>query len=765
MKFFKIFTHYFYKYFSAFLLIFMVCVLLFNVAMNNTKQYILRQMQVQVQEGIQSVLFELDNMDLISQMVYESEGFSSLIIYTPDHSQSPNSHTEILFELTNCNQLLSKSSKLVESSPYILVLFNKNDLFLTNYQRNISFSEYWENHMNISFPEQEITDSEQLKEYLFSVYKNNRKFLPTEAIRYSNNGTKVLEKPILYLTDGVLNYNTSSYIFGFFLDTEQIISALLMPDMKQDCFVKIQDVSSGEELLSYGNIPPETEPFGETQFQKESGYYVTRITAPKLSWNITIGFPSSYIQQQMAPARQILDLYLALGLLLVFALSFYFSFTRYWGVQTVFSSFSTADISFVRKKGFNEYNIFSNHIQTLDRTTKDHQEKLKLLEQQNRAIFLEKLLTSYDGSAQELKIFQTLFGKEPEFYCIAMVRILQNLSISDATVLATDLTKLLQEKNISLLGHVHSAFSDELFFMDLSQSRPNNTDQILQIFNEVATCISNEYGCVLHIGISTIGTGLANISRCYEQAKQIIQTQHLNENINLVQAYDIKLYSLGKSLLTPDSLSQLYNALICGTYPSAEKELQHIKKSYERNQCAFSVFRKQFFYSLLNIFHSAMSNLDCPDMELHMPRYNASASCEEMFADFEESAAWICNYILQRKKSHNDALKSQIQQILDQNYQNYDLSALIVSEQVGISEKYLYQYWKEQTGETFSTTLLRIRLDKAKEYLEQTDYSNQKIAELTGFVSVSTFYRNFQKVVGVSPKEYQSMANANYHNR
>ena len=74
---------------------------------------------------------------------------------------------------------------------------------------------------------------------------------------------------------------------------------------------------------------------------------------------------------------------------------------------------------------------------------------------------------------------------------------------------------------------------------------------------------------------------------------------------------------------------------------------------------------------------------------------------------------------------------------------------------MGISEKYLFHFLKEQTGETFANYLINIRIEHAKLYLKDSSLSNEKIAELTGFGSVNTFYRNFKAQTGISPKLYQ----------
>jgi HSP90 family molecular chaperone len=68
----------------------------------------------------------------------------------------------------------------------------------------------------------------------------------------------------------------------------------------------------------------------------------------------------------------------------------------------------------------------------------------------------------------------------------------------------------------------------------------------------------------------------------------------------------------------------------------------------------------------------------------------------------------------------------------------------------------MFKFMKEQIGETFTSYLEKLRIDKAKEYLTQTNYSNEQIASLTGFTTTTTFYRAFQRRNKVSPGVYRS---------
>ena len=252
-----------------------------------------------------------------------------------------------------------------------------------------------------------------------------------------------------------------------------------------------------------------------------------------------------------------------------------------------------------------------------------------------------------------------------------------------------------------------------------------------------------------------MGIGISNINKCYIQARQLVQSQYLYENENMVQVYDIAANALYENPMTIELLTRLYNMLISGRYLDAEKELAQVEGRYIRMPYLYEIHREEIFYTLRNIFYTVILHLNWADGKRFIPEYDAAASCTEMIEVFRKSAAEICEQIRQGKKSRNEKLKEHITEIIAEGYKDPALSAYSVSKKAGIAEKYLYQFWKEQTGETFSTYLLHVRIKKAKEYLEQTDYSNIEIAELTGFSSINTFYRNFQKLTGISPKVYK----------
>ncbi len=76
---------------------------------------------------------------------------------------------------------------------------------------------------------------------------------------------------------------------------------------------------------------------------------------------------------------------------------------------------------------------------------------------------------------------------------------------------------------------------------------------------------------------------------------------------------------------------------------------------------------------------------------------------------------------------------------------------------------YYSDWFKQQTGFSPSFYLRCIRMGRAKELLERTEYSVMEIAVMVGYSSNSTFTRAFHNVTGMTPKAYRDSAHQPAH--
>ncbi|NHM33070.1 AraC family transcriptional regulator [Neobacillus terrae] len=73
-----------------------------------------------------------------------------------------------------------------------------------------------------------------------------------------------------------------------------------------------------------------------------------------------------------------------------------------------------------------------------------------------------------------------------------------------------------------------------------------------------------------------------------------------------------------------------------------------------------------------------------------------------------------------------------------------------------LSKFHFSHLFKKELGISVIDFLNKVRIDKAKYYLENTELNVQEIANLVGFTDANYFSRLFKKYINVSPKEYRS---------
>lgn len=719
MKLARVAAKYTAKYFLGFLAVFICSVLVAAVAKDSIENYIVERAENGLREGIKTTCEAIERMDLINQLIYGNKAFTTLV-----YSEETISREDVL-QLRESNEALMKTAYISDYIPYMFILFRDNNLYLSSSQCSFDFASYYGRFMKLdtggeaSGKEGASTDAARVKEFFFRNREEHRQFLRVSSFDYMNDGReRHLDNPLIYLGKTRYSGYSPRYVFCFVMSVDYLEQNIVMPELTGKSFVYIEDMRSGDVLVSYGDVPAAAAECENRQMVVSGEEYLAIVDdSNDLGWRVVTGVPLSFVDEQMKPVNHLVLGYLLLGLLAVIGLTVYFGLERYLGFKRF-------------------------HIQ------------LDELRHQNQAILTENLIVKGIRTPKESRAFAELFGKEPEFYCVAVVQ--HSLQDSNALEpLTVFMLRFLKRKEISLLANVHSGVFDELFLIELSSRQDTDFSDLQRIFEEMAAGATEQFGATFHVGISSVGMGLANINRCYEQARRIVQAQYAFENENIVETYDVSNNVEYENPLTLEFLNHLYNMLISGQRSGVEHEMKKLEGCYARMPYLYESHKEQIFYSLSNLFYTVMIHLNYKEGEKEIPSYTPELPCGKMVEDFRKCAGAVCGHIDQGKRSKNERLRESILQDLETLYADPGLSAFVISQRAGISEKYLYQFLKEQTGETFASCLLRIRMEKAAALLRDTDYSNEQIAEMTGFGSVNTFYRNFKKIMGVTPNIYK----------
>ena len=78
-----------------------------------------------------------------------------------------------------------------------------------------------------------------------------------------------------------------------------------------------------------------------------------------------------------------------------------------------------------------------------------------------------------------------------------------------------------------------------------------------------------------------------------------------------------------------------------------------------------------------------------------------------------------------------------------------------IADTLHVNRSYLSRYYKNKTGVNLFDEILMKRVEKAKEYLQNTEMKTYEISEAVGVEDAGYFSKMFKKITGVSPKEFR----------
>jgi two-component system response regulator YesN len=150
------------------------------------------------------------------------------------------------------------------------------------------------------------------------------------------------------------------------------------------------------------------------------------------------------------------------------------------------------------------------------------------------------------------------------------------------------------------------------------------------------------------------------------------------------------------------------------------------------------------------------------DIEKIIPAFNSIESALTNIKTIEqlrEQARQILSNVLAFRVSQNNTqhwrLIHQAKEYIDQHYMNAELSLDEVAAQVNLSPSHFSVVFSQETCQTYTEYLTRLRIKKAKELLRMTTLRSTDICYQVGYSDPHYFSHVFGKHTGFSPKAFR----------
>lgn len=179
-------------------------------------------------------------------------------------------------------------------------------------------------------------------------------------------------------------------------------------------------------------------------------------------------------------------------------------------------------------------------------------------------------------------------------------------------------------------------------------------------------------------------------------------------------------------------------------------ELRTLKYAECKIQLAMVLFTIMKTFNKLSAMHNAEG------VERQLDRFT---TLHDVRCWLEQELMRIMDRMNDRRGlNRKDKLVEEMKAYIHYHYQDPQLSADDIAQNVSLSSKYAREMFQSSEGVPVASYITRLRVDRAKELLLQTDLPVEDIVKQSGFTSRSHFFTTFKKSVGVTPNQFRQHA-------
>lgn len=389
-----------------------------------------------------------------------------------------------------------------------------------------------------------------------------------------------------------------------------------------------------------------------------------------------------------------------------------------------------------------------------EHTSISREDKETVLEYFLKSIFDESI---YDE--EEIQSKMSELGMKPDNYLVLLLHFRLN----------EDLTTEKKSRTYkSLLNFFSMVFGEQMLrgipvqrdmYAIVVQNVPENyMDTILMQGQQITDMMDNFMGLYVNIGVSSRQQNVICMKKAYDQAESVLGNSFISG--------DSKISFFERDGVNPEKYSAKVDELIeqlCfqvsqGNTEEVQLKFKEILDTQKTELCAANTIKnsgiiiQQRCRKILDSFGTDIFQVTgyrgSITEKIHRCFY-ADEYEKVMMEILQGTSAYVSN-----ASSHKNTIVNECERYIEENFHK-GITVTDIAEHVGTSISYLSRIYKEATGEKILNRLNQMRIEKAKDYLKNTDKKIYEIADALGFENTTYFSYFFKKYTGVSPKDFK----------
>lgn len=663
-------------------------------------------------------------------------------------------------EYYNVRELVGELSKYKVTDDFI-------STFFITYKNNgliVSPTTYYESTFfyNTFFRFGDLSGEDWNKKYVQA--NNLNMYIPSTKVVFEENNFSA----ITYVKNLFKDQSDDSVNINLFINEKNIQELLMKVNYYKEGWVYI--INSKNEIITSitgrdnGVVPIDIpKEKGSGNFQKKiSGEPMTIIYAnsDESDWKYVSVVPTKVVMDRVSYIKNITIVVTLAAVLIGFVIAFYLSYKRSKPlveiIQMVSEFFGTSPED---KK--DEYEVIKNTFSDMIVRSKDLEEAVQSQIPIIREAFFNSLLKGeYRKTAEAENIMKQInINTEGKNYSVLMINVNgYYVNINQEVIKELAINRMIVEKVVEQNvedGYIHYIDESKLaLILSYDSSNPEECAlRMRDLVERMSKQLQREYNLNVIFAAGEICNELLQIVYSYEQSIKVLEFKLMKRDNQVLFYHEIPI--MGEGYYYPvDVEARIINVVKSGDNETLKS---YLKNLYDEN----FVKRDLSVDMIIRLFHEMRDTLykivheseEFRLIEEKVDKLEYSGSTETVFNSFLAIYEELCNISTRLKKDSENKLIKDIVEYIKENYMDINLSTYMISSKFSISEAYFPHFFKSETGDTFSSTLENIRIEKACELLK-TDMAIKDIAEKVGYSGDKTFRRAFKRVKGVSPSEF-----------
>ncbi|MCS7461431.1 helix-turn-helix domain-containing protein [Paenibacillus doosanensis] len=417
----------------------------------------------------------------------------------------------------------------------------------------------------------------------------------------------------------------------------------------------------------------------------------------------------------------------------------------------------------------NEVDYLQTSIARLIDNNQSLQQMLQRQADTLKNVFIERLFKGEFEDRAQMHAMLVHAGLEMHGngFAIAVLRIykhnevLNAESLEELNILRALIEGIIRD-HLQERGYVHTMHENELAILIRSDVMEKRTfaGDLDDLFLRINRDIKERYVIVPMIGIGSIYEDLLDVHYSYQEAKLAVTDSHVADSDKSAIVWYARMAKEQTGYYYPTEVEiRLMNVIKAGNSTELAHILQHLHNENFLTR-TLSAGMKQHLFSELQatelklkdeLGHHFIAEENDPGF---VPDFSGTEPIlREIFLQFHH----LCRSNERNKKSRNTHLLDKIVAYINDHFQDPNISLYAIASHFNLSESYLSQFFKEQSGETFSSYLEKLRISLACRLIMQGSASIDSIAVQAGYNSTHSFRRAFKRTMGVSPSSYKGI--------